>query len=70
MKPTPTITVIKNDDPDNRFLECALAAAADYLVTGNSKHFPVTFEKTMIVTPKQFTDLLLPLFVELRHEKS
>jgi putative PIN family toxin of toxin-antitoxin system len=28
------------DEPDNRFLECAEAAQADYLVTGNAKHFP------------------------------
>ena len=64
-----TITVIKNDDPDNRFLECAHAAAADYLVTGNTKHFPAVFETTTIVTPKQFTDLLPPLFVQLGNEK-
>jgi|SRR5580700_7288514 putative PIN family toxin of toxin-antitoxin system len=58
VEPTRTVTVIKNDDPDNRFLECAHAAGADYLVTGNTKHFPVTFENTLVVTPKQFTDLL------------
>src|ERR687895_629561 len=28
------------DEPDNRFLECAKAAKAHYLVTGNKKHFP------------------------------
>jgi putative PIN family toxin of toxin-antitoxin system len=28
------------DDDDNRFLECAVAAAADYLVTGNLRHYP------------------------------
>ena len=69
VKPTRTITVIKNDDPDNRFLECAQSAAADYLVTGNTKHFPATFKTTTIVTPKQFTDLLPPLFVQLGNEK-
>ena len=66
--PTRTITEIKKDDPDNRFLECAHAADADYLVTGNTKHFPKTFEKTTIVTPKQFIDLLLPLLAQLRNE--
>jgi predicted nucleic acid-binding protein len=40
------------DEPDNRFLECAQAARADYLVTGNTKHFPLpAFEGTRIVTP-------------------
>jgi uncharacterized protein len=28
------------DDDDNRFLECAVAAAADYLITGNLRHYP------------------------------
>jgi len=28
------------DDDDNRFLECAVAASADYLITGNLRHYP------------------------------
>ncbi len=28
------------DPDDNAFLECAQAADADYLVTGNQRHFP------------------------------
>jgi uncharacterized protein len=28
------------DDADNRFLECAETAGADFLVTGNRRHFP------------------------------
>jgi putative PIN family toxin of toxin-antitoxin system len=59
VKPTRRISVIKVDEPDNRLLECAEAARADYLVTGNTKHFPTTFKHTAIVTPKQFMDLLL-----------
>jgi uncharacterized protein len=70
VKPTRTVTVIKNDEPDNRLLECAHAASADYLVTGNTKHFPNTFEAIMIVTPKQFIDLILPLLAKLRREKT
>jgi putative PIN family toxin of toxin-antitoxin system len=58
--PTRTVAVIKNDEPDNRLLECAEAAGADYLVTGNTKHFPEAFKNTAIVTPKQLMDLLLP----------
>jgi uncharacterized protein len=42
------------DDSDNRFLECAEAAAADFLVTGNLKHFPVRYRGTRIVTARQF----------------
>ena len=50
VRPTRTVTVIKNDDPDNRLLECAATARADYLVTGNTRHFPKAFEATAIVT--------------------
>jgi predicted nucleic acid-binding protein len=31
---------VTSDPDDNMFLECADAARADYLVTGNPKHFP------------------------------
>ena len=67
VKPKGTVTIIE-DEPDNRLLECARAAAADYLVTGNTKHFPATFEGTRIVTPKQFIDLILPFIAQLRNE--
>lgn len=47
------------DGADNRFLECASAARADYLVTGNKKHFPFPeFERTKIVSPAEFAHLL------------
>ena len=65
VKPTRTVSIIKVDEPDNRLLECAEAAGADYLVTGNTKHFPKTFKNTAIVTPKQFMDLLLPQLAQL-----
>jgi PIN domain-containing protein len=47
------------DDPDDSiFLECAGTAKADYLVTGNTKHFPKgRWKYTEIVTPRQFIDL-------------
>ena len=60
VKPTQRVSVITADEPDNRLLECAEAAGADYLVTGNTKHFPKSFKNTVIVTPKQFMGLLLP----------
>jgi predicted nucleic acid-binding protein len=43
---------------DNRFLECAEAAEAAYLVTGNTKHFPECYGSTKIVTPRQFWDVV------------
>ena len=36
---TPQLEITRDPD-DNIFLECADAARADYLITGNQKHFP------------------------------
>lgn len=49
---------VSTHESDNRFLECAEAAAADYLVTGNIRHFPHTHKRTKIVTGRQFLDIL------------
>ena len=45
---------ISPDDADNRFLECSDAAGADFLVTGNRKHFPELFGKIRVVAPRDF----------------
>jgi putative PIN family toxin of toxin-antitoxin system len=45
-----------SDPDDNRFLECAEAAQAHYLVTGNIRHFPEVWKETRIVTPREFID--------------
>jgi putative PIN family toxin of toxin-antitoxin system len=59
---TPAITVTASpDDPDNRFLECAEAADAEYLVTGNKRHFPKEWKRTMIVNAREL--LLEALFL-------
>jgi putative PIN family toxin of toxin-antitoxin system len=51
----PTISIRACTDPDdNIFLECAQAAAAHYLVTGNVRHFPSTYGGTKIVTAREF----------------
>jgi putative PIN family toxin of toxin-antitoxin system len=49
-------------DDDHRILECAIAAQAEFLVTGDKKHFhPLkTFQDIRIVSPRQFLDLLKP----------
>jgi uncharacterized protein len=48
------------DEADNRFLECAEEARANYLVTGNRKHFPFPeFAGAKIVSPAEFAALLL-----------
>ena len=52
------------DPADNIFLECADAARADYLVTGNQKHFPRFWKKTKVVTPREFVSLAAPHLVK------
>lgn len=48
------------DPDDNIFLECADAAGADYLLTGNQKHFPKFWKKTKVITPREFISLVAP----------
>jgi uncharacterized protein len=48
------------DRDDNKFLECADAAHADYLITGNQKHFPKFWKKTKIITSREFISLASP----------
>lgn len=48
------------DPADNMFLECADAARADYLVTGNLRHFPKFWKNTKIVTSREFVSLVAP----------
>lgn len=54
--PTERIEEIDADPDDNRFLECAVAANADYLVSGDEAHVqPVEeFRGTDIVSPREF----------------
>lgn len=46
------------DPDDNIFLECAEAAQADYIVTGNLRDFPSDWAGTRIVTPRQMLDII------------
>ena len=57
--PTHTLKISKHES-DNRFYECAEAARADYLITGNTRHFSKNYKSTKVVTPRDFLDLILP----------
>ena len=57
VSPTQQLTISKHDS-DNRFYECAGAAGADYIVTGNSKHFSKPHKNTRIITGRQLLELL------------
>jgi putative PIN family toxin of toxin-antitoxin system len=49
-----------SDPDDNIFLECADAARADYLITGNLKHFPAFWKSTKVITAREFVGLAAP----------
>ena len=51
---------VAGDPDDNIFLECADAARADYLVTGNQRHFPVFWKNTKIINAREFVGLAAP----------
>jgi putative PIN family toxin of toxin-antitoxin system len=55
---------VTTDFEDNIFLECADAARADYLVTGNKRHFPAFWKNTKIVKARELIDLVAPHLLE------
>jgi putative PIN family toxin of toxin-antitoxin system len=55
---------VAGDPDDNMFLECADSAKADYLVTGNQKHFPIFWKKTKVITPREFISLVAPHLIK------
>jgi putative PIN family toxin of toxin-antitoxin system len=60
VSPTQTLDVITSDPPDNRILECALAAKSDFIVSGDARHvLPLgSFEGIQIVKVGRFLELL------------
>jgi putative PIN family toxin of toxin-antitoxin system len=57
VRPTEAIRACSDPD-DDIFLECARAAQANYLVTGNLKHFPTSWSGTRIVTARRLLDII------------
>jgi putative PIN family toxin of toxin-antitoxin system len=60
--PARALQVAKDPD-DNKFLECADAARADYLITGNQRHFPKFWKKTKVITSREFISIVTPHFI-------
>ncbi|MGH9498728.1 MAG: putative toxin-antitoxin system toxin component, PIN family [Terriglobales bacterium] len=52
---------VTRDPADNRFLECAEAGKADYIVTGNKRHFPDKWRRTQIVNSRELLEWIVPL---------
>lgn len=53
MRPDRRLRVTRDPD-DNKVLDCAVAAGATYLVTGNLRHFPMRFEGVRVISPREF----------------
>jgi putative PIN family toxin of toxin-antitoxin system len=51
---------VTRDPDDNRFLECAVSSGADYLVTGNKRHFPQRWRQTLVVNARELLEWVLP----------
>ncbi len=60
--PARPIRVAKDAD-DDIFIECADAARADYLITGNQRHFPKFWKKTKVITSREFIAIVAPHFI-------
>ncbi len=54
--PKQKLAIIKADPPDNRVLECALEAKADFIISGDKKHLLSLkkFQNIPIITAKNF----------------
>ena len=57
------VAQITSDPDDNIFVECADAAHADYLVTGNQRHFPKFWKNTKIISSTEFLSVIAPHLV-------
>ena len=65
VKPSEKVRACSDPD-DDIFLECAQAARAHYVFTGNLKHFPVQWADAKIVTARQFVETMAEIREDLR----
>lgn len=65
VRPSMTITEINDDPSDNKILECALEAEADYIVSGDAHLLNLqNYNDIPIVTPAQFLQIDIELEAE------
>lgn len=57
--PVLSLSVIKEDEPDNRFLECAIEGKAQYIISGDKHHLqPLKeYQGIKILSPAQFLEI-------------
>lgn len=60
VEPAFSVNLIRNCPPDNKILACAVAAKADYLISGDKKHLLLLkkIKNIPIVSPDQFLKLI------------
>jgi putative PIN family toxin of toxin-antitoxin system len=51
---------VTSDPDDNMFIECADRTRADYLVTGNQRHFPKFWKNTKVISSSDFLSVIAP----------
>ena len=57
--PQERVHIILADDSDNRILECAVAAGAEFIVTGDAHLLDLhSFREVRILSPRQFIDTI------------
>jgi uncharacterized protein len=50
--------IVTRDPDDDKVVECAVEAGADFIVTGNTRDFPSQFRGVRVVTPRDFLVIL------------
>lgn len=58
------IPLVTSDPDDAIFVACADAARADYLVTGNQRHFPKFWKNTKIISSSEFLNVIAPHLIQ------
>ena len=55
---TPELTPIKDDPDDNKFVECAVGAGAEFIIFGDKHLLNLkTFREVQILTPTEFLNM-------------
>ena len=58
--PRLSVSVINEDKPDNRFLECAIEGKARYIITGDKQHLQSLkeYQGIKILSPAKFLEVI------------
>ncbi len=60
ISPTPKFSLIKDDPSDNKFIECAAAAQAQYIISGDKHLLNLkAFRNIAAISPSEFLNTLI-----------